>query len=456
MPHERDRTIGEHDRAIGERDRESCEGVQTKRRYPRVSLYSADLTQRFVPALASRRVHDGATGAIEHFGQSFTWDATLHTAAESLEPLRAVGDPLMDAALAELEVAPSDDLLARLHHARAGTASARLQASLIAEPAWLDWKLLAEGQRVFMRYLPAISLILYNVSLVGGFSAPKITKVLEQSGYLVGAPSAVMKRLFDTGRLLIDSCAHGPDAMRAGGAGWRSAVRVRALHAHVRRRLLRRTHATTGGGAASATIEAWDAGAYGVPINQEDCAATLLAFSYNVIVGLEAIRGHPLADGEQQAYLHLWRYLGHLLGVAEAVNPCAGGVPTAKAALESIVLHILHPDALSVRISHHLLRTPYAAMRPDRAEAAFVRNAQLTRLLVGDALGDALQLPFDVSARRSARRTLHMVRAYVWLAERPLLGPLLVACHRLALQCIQRFCGEERFPMRCPGLTSIK
>ena len=119
-------------------------------------------------------------------------------------------------------------------------AAAALLASLTAEPPWLDWGLLARGQEVYLRHLPSAGLVLFNVSLIGGFSAPKITKVLEQNGYLVGPPRLAMRRLFDTGRLMVDACASGPDALRAGGAGWRAAVRVRALHAKVRRRLLRR------------------------------------------------------------------------------------------------------------------------------------------------------------------------------------------------------------------------
>ena len=131
-----------------------------------------------------------------------------------------------------------------------------------------------------------------------------------------------------------------------------------------------------------------------VPINQEDMAVTLLAFSYNVLVGVEAIRGAELPSGEQEAFLHLWRYMGHLMGVAEEHNPCAGATPSrnkgpplqpcfcaphvvslttpqrpppprllarslaggmahAKASLESIILHLLHPDATSVKV-----RTP--------------------------------------------------------------------------------------------------
>ena len=55
---------------------------------------------------------------------------------------------------------------------------------------------------------------------------------------------------------------------------------------------------------------------------------TLLAFSYNVLVGVEAIRGAELPSGEQEAFLHLWRYMGHLMGVAEEHNPCAGATPS--------------------------------------------------------------------------------------------------------------------------------
>ena len=88
-------------------------------------------------------------------------------------------------------------------------------------------------------------------------------------------PMVLMRRLFETGRLLIDCCAE-QGALRPGREGWRSAVRVRALHARVRRRLLLR--GASGG-------EAWDCARDGVPINQEDQAATLLAFSCRMVSG---------------------------------------------------------------------------------------------------------------------------------------------------------------------------
>jgi len=311
--------------------------------YIKASVYDVDLSMRFAPTLESRRVvahGPDDDSIIERFGQSFRWDpASGHQTVDELEPLRLLGDAPMDAAIEELEPTPGEDMLDALARGAPSGAAAALLASLTAEPPWLDWGLLARGQEVYLRHLPAAGLVLFNVSLIGGFSAPKITKVLEQSGYLVGPPRLAMRRLFDTGRLMVDAFASGPDALRAGGAGWRAAVRVRALHAKVRRRLLRRgggAEPSGGGGGAGGGGDGggggrWDVETYGVPINQEDMAATLLAFSYNVLVGVEAIRGEELPAAEQAAFLHLWRYMGHLLGVAEAHNPCAGGMPLAKA-----------------------------------------------------------------------------------------------------------------------------
>jgi hypothetical protein len=449
--------------------------------YTRSTIWEADLDHRFCPYATSRAFNaaEGAT-VVEKFGQSFVWDESLHWTAEELEPLRLVGDEPMDRVLDSLDPAAGTDVFSELVDAAKkqpnGEAALLLQDASQGAAEWVDWDLIAKGQAVFVRHMPAAGVVLYNMSLVGGFSAPKITAVLERSGYLTAAPHAVMRRLFETGRLLVDSCAT-KDALRPFEAGWVSALRVRILHAKVRRRLLRRQKqsglsssssssasqrskrdsaapatAAAAAAAAAATAAAsslegaessWDVAALGVPINQEDMAVTLLAFSYNVLFGLELILGEPLTEPDQLAYLHLWRYLGHLLGLRGEWNPCTpppGVAPIAyaKAFFESIIVHQLHPNELSIRVAHHMLRAPAAARRARRAAApcampvsggdakgagtvlhlhktpslrtdlaeaiAFTHNAQLTRLLVGDALGDALQLPFDPAARGPPRQ----------------------------------------------------
>ena len=48
--------------------------------------------------------------------------------------------------------------------------------------------------------------------------------------------------------------------------------------------------------------------------------------------------GEPLSEPDQLAYLHLWRYLGHLLGLRGEWNPCTpppGVAPIAYAKVRS-------------------------------------------------------------------------------------------------------------------------
>ena len=45
-------------------------------------------------------------------------------------------------------------------------------------PSWVNWEKIQRGQQVFTQYMPLCGLTLFYLSLVGGFSAPLITKVL--------------------------------------------------------------------------------------------------------------------------------------------------------------------------------------------------------------------------------------------------------------------------------------
>ena len=50
----------------------------------------------------------------------------------------------------------------------------------------------------------------------------------------------------------------------------------------------------------------------GLPVNQEDLAGTLMAFSWIALDGLDKL-GYRLTDDERAAYLHSWLVVGHLL-----------------------------------------------------------------------------------------------------------------------------------------------
>jgi hypothetical protein len=58
----------------------------------------------------------------------------------------------------------------------------------------------------------------------------------------------------------------------------------------------------------------WDVGAWGLPVNQGDQAGTLALFSSSYLVSLRAL-GVPVSRAEGRAVMHLWRYVGWLMGV---------------------------------------------------------------------------------------------------------------------------------------------
>jgi hypothetical protein len=88
----------------------------------------------------------------------------------------------------------------------------------------------------------------------------------------------------------------------------------------------------------------WNTKEYGFPINQEDMVATLLSFSVVVLDVIEefSVSG-SLSREDKEAYIHLWRYIGYLIGVNEDLNPCVT-VEKAGGLIESIVIHLIHPD----------------------------------------------------------------------------------------------------------------
>jgi hypothetical protein len=360
---------------------------------------------------------------VAKYGQRFVW-TKLHLTASQLAPLRLEGDAPMDAATAEVAGSGREVGAAVLRSSPGdGTACGACLAAASELPDWVDLERVGRGQKVFQRYLPHVSVTLFYLSLVGGFSAAVITKVLFSTGYLASSPRLVMRRLLDTGLFLFDVCLDGPESLRPGGRGFECCLEVRALHASVRARLAAR---------------GWDAAAYGVPVNQEDMVVTLLAFSYNVLVGVEFLKGSRVGEDEEGDYLHLWRYLGHLLGVRDEHNPCAS-YAAAKATLESIVVHILEPDADSKKLAKAMLAAPSGG---DATGYAFLTRAELCRYMVGDALADALDLPVAPPSLRVKLVRLWLAAVGVAIDSR--LGRLFGIAHALQMRAVRRLHGHLR------------
>lgn len=212
------------------------------------------------------------------------------------------GDPLADAVADALAGRPVGERMATIGRAL-GERRSELPAldALIREaaraPAWVEPARIERGAAVVVRVGAPAGIVLGAVSLVLGYCSPGGNKPLVFTGRLT---EAAPRRLAETGRFVQALIA--PGGARPWREGWAAAVKVRLMHAGVRRGLL--------------ASPAWRTDAWGVPINAFDSAGTILLFSLVLLDGLERI-GVTVRPDERADVLHLWRWIGHVMGVPE-------------------------------------------------------------------------------------------------------------------------------------------
>lgn len=162
------------------------------------------------------------------------------------------------------------------------------------------------------------------------------------------------------------------------GTGFRSVIRVRMLHSHVRLRLLRSAKYNTK--------------EFGVPINQEDLLATLGAFSVACIWSMERMKIY-ISQEDKEAYIAAWRYIGYYMGISpEYLRRFYKDFHTAEKHLCSSITHLLEPEfgkpsgMLPLQLLNGITNRPLYGH-------SLEYHAELSRLLIGDALADIFQLP---------------------------------------------------------------
>ena len=91
--------------------------------------------------------------------------------------------------------------------------------------------------------------------------------------------------------------------------------------------------------------------------------------------------------------MHLWRYIGTLMGVKSHMRPLAmrlDDIHSAKAQLESILLHLVQPDENVAKLVNNVLFS--IVDRPPRRLSAN-RVISLTRFYTSNAYADVLGVP---------------------------------------------------------------
>lgn len=262
--------------------------------------------------------------------------------------------------LAEAEVPPA------LRH---------LVQQVLAVPPWLDERRLRRGARVLQASGRMGMMVLRDAALMAGYQASAINQTLLRTGQLQrGAP----KRVAETGQWWL-ACTE-VDGLRPGAPGFELTLKVRLMHALVRVRL-------------SAQPD-WDRDRLGVPINQLDMQATYLAFSVVQLLGLR-LTGDLIARRDADAVMHLWRYVGWLMGVDESLM--CDDERAGRVLLYRNLLSQAPSDESSVALGRALMDEPLA--RPYRWGAAWrgrwdrACHLSLVRWFIGAAGMRNLGLP---------------------------------------------------------------
>jgi hypothetical protein len=303
--------------------------------------------------------------------------------AERILPYFERADPLADAVVAALEAESPAARQPRIDAALAGDLSQapaalrELVESARKVPPWLDWQRLERANDVFLRPGMLGGITLGLCSLVHGYAAPAGNKPLAFSGRL---KERADRRLAETSRFVTAVTELG--GLRPGALGWQLVLRVRLMHAAVRRLLLHSGR--------------WSHVDWSHPINQHDMLATILLFSNVFVDGVRRFGVH-VTDSEADDYQHLYRWVGELIGVEPALLPATHAEATRLASF----IHVTQgpPDDDSRALVAALLERPLQAARSPReirrAERQVAVATGLCRSLIGDELADQLGLRRD-------------------------------------------------------------
>ncbi|HLP88097.1 MAG TPA: oxygenase MpaB family protein [Nostocaceae cyanobacterium] len=166
-------------------------------------------------------------------------------------------------------------------------------------PTWADQEQIRLGQQLFSRYGMQMTMALFCWSLPSCYSCAKGAQVLGQTQRIT---KRVHQRLIETAQFVLDVMAE--NGLEPTGRGVRTAQKIRLLHTTIRYHIRQSPH--------------WSA-EYGVPINQEDMAGTMLSFA--LLPQVLTKMGMDFTEQEEAAFFHCWRVIGSIMGIQEEMLP---------------------------------------------------------------------------------------------------------------------------------------
>lgn len=207
-----------------------------------------------------------------------------------------------------------------------------LFAALEERPDWVDDDLLERGGAAARRIGQDGFDILAFGSLLGGYRSGGALQPLVRTGRF----DDTLNRVGETGQWWLACTA--PGGMRRDGEGWKLSVHVRVMHGFVNYQLER--------------DPSWDWEFRGVPINAYDRAGTIGSFSTSYLLQARAL-GIRIPAEDAKAMMHLWSYVGWLMGVEERWLPRSERV--GRRVLANVVAGFSRPEEASRQLGDGLI-----------------------------------------------------------------------------------------------------
>ena len=219
-----------------------------------------------------------------------------------------IGDPVMDAIVEELASLPQPQvhqfIQAGMEGDRDGMRNAPQELRDFfmdapqPDPEWLNPQDFGPGIRAFQRNSVLVLSAFVTGVLIDGFST-LISKSFVQTG-----------RIFDNGVWrLRQNNRHQmeifwPGGLERYGDGWKLSVRIRFVHAQIRRLF--------------AQTPEWDYDSWGVPISAAHLGYSIACFAARTVAHSEALGARYTAE-ERASFHQVWRYAGYLMGIPESI-----------------------------------------------------------------------------------------------------------------------------------------
>ena len=303
--------------------------------------------------------------------------------AESYIRHTTVGDPLADRVVEDLSKAFDPGriqtvltrALDQFNNPPPGTPESlrNLLAEANSIPDWYDPDIARLASRAFLRNPEIVLAGLATGAIVEGFST-LISKSFLLRGRIIDNG---VRRLKQNNLHLLEQLL--PGGQEPGGDGWRLTLRIRLVHAQTRM-LIRRSGV-------------WDESRFGTPISTAHILLGAVSFSARLMEHVARLGG-GFSQEEREAYVHVWRYSGWILGIPEDLLFHD----------EASALHIFRIATLcepevgddSIAMANSIINSVPVVLgvtEPQIRRAQVRGYYRISRALIGDELADQFRFP---------------------------------------------------------------